>query len=510
MVKVHPTSDAATRADGGAAGTSQTGTPFRVLNETRGSPLHHLKERIQCFFEGGRRMCRHCSAGAAKRNTRRNGSCAIDGLNSNWVVRGQIIAMARPSERALAEGLLAGLRASKVCAIINLQETGEHAHCGPGILKRSGLSYLPETVMAHGIHHYHLAWRDMAAPRVEMAADIVKIMHQFTCRGAVAVHCHAGLGRTGLIIACYLIFYHCMGAADAIAEVRRHRKGSIQNRLQEAFTVAFAEAIRGARFLMELPACRNMDSRVNGGEPRGSSRVRMLSLIAKQRLLHAGESFSRYYWTLECVDSIIAAIAAKELLQDANGFIMDGMDALFIGAGDDYGFPMEFARAVNGGCLTTKGAERFDTNTLLAFLRRLFVGCERLLPDDVSGELASIPEKDGFHSNDDDARLSASIAASLIRGARVDQAPTCPQRATVIGIMSACVAATSSLSINQVQPLLTLVSKLLVLNLSASSPPQQGPGSATAADAGDAASRRVHLLRDALKTVVEDIHTLRL
>jgi len=33
-------------------------------------------------------------------------------------------------------------------AILNLQEPGEHPHCGDGILAQSGFSYLPEEFYA--------------------------------------------------------------------------------------------------------------------------------------------------------------------------------------------------------------------------------------------------------------------------------------------------------------------------------------------------------------------------
>jgi protein tyrosine phosphatase domain-containing protein 1 len=39
----------------------------------------------------------------------------------------------------------------------------------------------------------------------------------------VAIHCHAGLGRTGLFIACYLIYKFRMSANDAIYYIRDKR-----------------------------------------------------------------------------------------------------------------------------------------------------------------------------------------------------------------------------------------------------------------------------------------------
>jgi len=47
------------------------------------------------------------------------------------------------------------------------------------------------------------------------------------------VHCAAGIGRTGTILACYLIKYQKYSAIDAIKKVRKERPGSIQSERQE-------------------------------------------------------------------------------------------------------------------------------------------------------------------------------------------------------------------------------------------------------------------------------------
>lgn len=87
------------------------------------------------------------------------------------------------------------------------QEVGEHAGCGDGILPGSGFSYTPERFMSYGIFHYNFSWRDMGCPALDYTLNIVQVV-AFTIDAGhkIAVHCHAGLGRTGLVIACYLVF----------------------------------------------------------------------------------------------------------------------------------------------------------------------------------------------------------------------------------------------------------------------------------------------------------------
>ena len=59
----------------------------------------------------------------------------------------------------------------------------------------------------------------------------------------VGVHCGAGLGRTGTILACYLVTQN-QTARDAIARMRRLRPGSIETPEQEEAVEEFARRQR--------------------------------------------------------------------------------------------------------------------------------------------------------------------------------------------------------------------------------------------------------------------------
>jgi len=58
------------------------------------------------------------------------------------------------------------------------------------------------------------------------------------------VHCLAGLGRTGTLLACYLVKYQKTSADDAIQKVREERPGSIQSYPQEEMIFQFAKSLQ--------------------------------------------------------------------------------------------------------------------------------------------------------------------------------------------------------------------------------------------------------------------------
>lgn len=59
----------------------------------------------------------------------------------------------------------------------------------------------------------------------------------------MGVHCAEGRGRTGVICACYLIYYYDMEPWDAIRIMRRQRPGSVERKVQEETVVMFYELL---------------------------------------------------------------------------------------------------------------------------------------------------------------------------------------------------------------------------------------------------------------------------
>ncbi|CAH8848418.1 unnamed protein product [Trichobilharzia szidati] len=104
-----------------------------------------------------------------------------------------------------------------ICSIFNMQTPGEHSSCGYGVLS-SGFSYEPSQFMQRNIFFYNFSWCDYGVASLSFILDTVVVIQFSILKGKVAIHCYAGLGRTGVIIACYLVFNNRISAGEAIRD----------------------------------------------------------------------------------------------------------------------------------------------------------------------------------------------------------------------------------------------------------------------------------------------------
>ena len=92
-----------------------------------------------------------------------------------------------------------------------------------------------------GLFLVHIPVEDLTAPTYEQLEQCVSAMQKAHVQGrGVAVTCGAGMGRTGTVLACYLVT-EGLSAKNAVARIRRLRPGSIENEEQERAVIEFAE-----------------------------------------------------------------------------------------------------------------------------------------------------------------------------------------------------------------------------------------------------------------------------
>ncbi|XP_019475602.1 protein tyrosine phosphatase domain-containing protein 1 isoform X3 [Meleagris gallopavo] len=234
---------------------------------------HVIPGHMQCSMACGGRACKY--ENPARWSDQEQ---AIKGLYSSWITD-NILAMARPSTELIEKyNIIEQFERCGIKTIINLQRPGEHASCGNPLEQESGFTYLPEAFMEAGIYFYNFGWKDYGVASLTTILDMVKVMAFALQEGRVAVHCHAGLGRTGVLVACYLVFATRMTADQAILFVRAKRPNSIQTRGQLLCIREFTQ------FLIPL---RNVFACC---EPK-AHRVTLSQYLTRQRhLLHGYES----------------------------------------------------------------------------------------------------------------------------------------------------------------------------------------------------------------------------
>ncbi|XP_076600850.1 dual specificity protein phosphatase CDC14AB-like [Chaetodon auriga] len=152
----------------------------------------------------------------------------VENGDMNWIIPGKVVAFSSPHPRSkiengyplhAPEAYFPYFRQNGVTAVVRLNRK----------------LYDSRRFEDAGFEHHDLFFLDGTTP-----SDLIIRRFLHVCEsteGAVAVHCKAGLGRTGTLIGCYLMKHFRFTAAEAIAWIRICRPGSIigpqQNFLEE-------------------------------------------------------------------------------------------------------------------------------------------------------------------------------------------------------------------------------------------------------------------------------------
>ncbi|XP_050517153.1 dual specificity protein phosphatase CDC14A-like isoform X1 [Diabrotica virgifera virgifera] len=143
----------------------------------------------------------------------------------NWIVPDKFIAFCGPQEVPLSWGDHKPKRYFDYFKNHNVST----------VIRLNKKTYDSKIFKKAGFDHKDLYFEDGGTPSESILQKFISICED--AKGAIAVHCKAGLGRTGLMIACYIMKHYKFTAEEAIAWIRICRPGSIigpqQSWLQE-------------------------------------------------------------------------------------------------------------------------------------------------------------------------------------------------------------------------------------------------------------------------------------
>lgn len=145
-----------------------------------------------------------------------------------WLKKGIIAGTPRPGIVAELEDDLEALQRVGITHLITLTETQPVD---------------AEVLGQYGITNSWSPFKDMGAPSIDVALSLCEEIQMLNQQGhAVAVHCKAGLGRTGTILAAFLI-WNGQGAVEALENVRQVEPRWVQSDDQVAFLEEFARYV---------------------------------------------------------------------------------------------------------------------------------------------------------------------------------------------------------------------------------------------------------------------------
>lgn len=173
----------------------------------------------------------------------------VENGDLNWLVKDKILAFAGPSfERHVSPEGYCTLAPSDYIPYFQQKNVGL-------VVRLNKKCYNEQDFIDAGIDHVEAFFLDGSCPSLEILHGVVDAFEQVPADKAFAVHCKAGLGRTGTCIGAYLMKHYGFSAKEAIAWMRICRPGCVigpqQQYLEKIQSLMWEEGV--AAGYIEMP-----------------------------------------------------------------------------------------------------------------------------------------------------------------------------------------------------------------------------------------------------------------
>ena len=142
----------------------------------------------------------------------------IENGDLNWIIPNKFVAFSGPHDKARAmQGGLYTLSADDYSKLF--KRLGISA-----VIRLNTPNYDKNVFLNTGIEHYDMFFKDGTTPSGNLLGRFFNVVEGSQ---TFAIHCKAGLGRTGSLIGAYMMKYHGFTPKEAIAWMRIVRPGSV-------------------------------------------------------------------------------------------------------------------------------------------------------------------------------------------------------------------------------------------------------------------------------------------
>ncbi len=131
----------------------------------------------------------------------------------NWIVRNKILAFAGPQYKR-------NISKEGYCTLTPSDYIPYFLKNNVGLVVRLNKKCYDETDFTKkGIEHFEQYYLDGSCPPMKVLQKIVAVFEKVPADKAIAVHCKAGLGRTGTCIGAYIMKHYKFTAEEGAANV---------------------------------------------------------------------------------------------------------------------------------------------------------------------------------------------------------------------------------------------------------------------------------------------------